>query len=450
VNAIAAFLTQHQLALWTIVAGAVSNSACAILGCFLVLRRMSLLGDAISHSVLPGIVVAFLLTGSLGGWPIFLAAVVLGLLTALLVQTLSGWGSVPEDVSMGIVFTSLFALGVFLLTNFARHVDLDPGCVLYGLIEFLPLDTVSLLGYEVPRAMGPLGIALLATVLFVTVFWKELKIASFDPDLASAMGIPALAVHYLLMAMVAVVTVAAFEVVGSVIVVAMLIVPPATAHLLTDRLDRMLAWSVLVAVVSAVLGYLAAAQLNTTVAGMMAVAAGCQFALAVVFAPHYGLLSKVAHNFAISLRIVGEDVVAMLYRAEEAASGSGGRRTTWGECARAAGSSVAAWLACPWLWRHRQIRFDRRFSPVLTERGREAARSLVRAHRLWESFLDENFQLPLDHLHEPAQRIEHYLGPQLQERVAAELRKPNLDPHGRKIPPLPSPLAPGDSPGANT
>ncbi|HWA98627.1 MAG TPA: metal ABC transporter permease, partial [Pirellulales bacterium] len=254
-SAAADWLANHDLALWTIVLGAITNVACAMLGCYLVLRRMSLMGDAISHAVLPGIVIGFLWSHSLVGWGVFLGAVALGLLTASLSHGLTSYARVPEDSSMGVVFTSLFALGVFLLTNLARNVDLDPGCVLYGLIEAAPLDTVSCWGVEIPRTLAPMLAALTLTCAFVVLFWKELKLSSFDPALATVMGLRANVVHYLLMAMVAIVTVASFEAVGSIIVIAMLVVPAATAHLLTDRLRSMMLVSVGVAVVSSVFGY---------------------------------------------------------------------------------------------------------------------------------------------------------------------------------------------------
>src|SRR5918994_3305172 len=159
------------LALGTVAVAAVCGVSCALLGCYLILRRMSLLGDAISHAVLPGIALAFLLTGQISAWPVFLGAMALGVLTAFLTHTIHSFGNVPEDASMGVVFTSLFAVGVILITHAAANVDLDPGCVLYGLIEFVPLDTVTLLGREVPRALQTMGPVVVATVLFVLLLW---------------------------------------------------------------------------------------------------------------------------------------------------------------------------------------------------------------------------------------------------------------------------------------
>jgi len=431
-------LARNPTALWTIAVGAAGNAGCAILGCYLVLRRLSLLGDAISHAVLPGIVVAFLLSGHFAGWPMLIGALAVGMLTTLLTETLHGAGKVPEDASMGVVFTSLFAAGVILITAAASRVDLDPGCVLYGLIEFTPLDTVDWFGWDVPRAFQSLSLALVCTLLFVSLLWKELKLAAFDPELATAVGINAQAMHYLLMGMVAVVTVASFEAVGSILVVAMLIVPAATAHLMSDRLGWMMVWAVGVAVVSAVAGYAIAAHpaINSSVAGMMAVAAGGQFSLAVFFAPRHGLLSKVFHNLSLSLRIASEDVLAVLYRAEELAT-AGQAVEPWRRPALRphSGGGFISWLALWRLGRRHQVAPAPAGAVELTESGRREAQSIVRSHRLWEAYLERHFDLPLDHLHEPAERLEHYIGPELQELLAEQLKTPAADPHGREIPP---------------
>lgn len=426
------FAMTDEIGRWTIALGIATNLPCAVLGCYLVLRRMSLLGDAISHAVLPGIALGFLIgvrfagegQARLGGPGVVVGAMAVGMLTAFLTHALSRLGKVPEDASMGVVFTSLFAIGVILITRAARDVDLDPGCVLYGLIEMEALDTVQVLGVEVPRSLGSLGLAGVLTAGFVGLLWKELKLVSFDPGLATAVGINAAVVHYALMAMVAGATVAAFEAVGSILVVAMLIVPAATAHLLTDRLGRMMLVASGVAVLSAGYGYLGAVRLNTSVAGMMSVVAGLLFAAAVVLGPRHGLLGKLLRTLGLSLRIVREDLLARLYRAEESnaapvASGHGG--------------PIAALAG--WQLRRRGLIETGRDAPGLTAAGRHEAGRLVRAHRLWESYLSANFDLPADHLHEPAERVEHYLGPALVDDLSTELDRPTSDPHGRSIPP---------------
>lgn len=426
---------EAELAFWAMFVGVVCNTCCALLGCYLVLRRMSLLGDAISHAILPGLVVAFLVTDTIAAGPIFIGALVCGLLTALLTQTLHRVAKVPEDSSMGVVFTSLFALGVVLLASIP-YAHIDQRCVFEGDIDFVGLNTEPLLGVPVPHVLRALLPAWGMTVLFIACFWKELKLSSFDPTLATAMGFSAALMHYLLMAMVAAVTVASFEAVGAILVVAMLIVPGATAHLLTDRLGRMMAWAVVVAVISAVGGYLLAYRLDTSVAGMMAVVAGGEFALAVFFAPRHGLLGKGLHNLRLSLRIVREDMLAMLYRLEERA-GSESSHARIGNCVRLTGGGLTPWLAIPQLRWKGDVRFHSGLCLALTDQGRRRAQSLVRSHRLWEAYLKEHFHLPADHLHEPASRVEHYIGPALQDRLAESLAERDHDPHGQAIPPSP-------------
>ncbi len=423
---------QRADAWWTILVGALVNVACGLLGCYLVLRRLSLLGDAISHAILPGLAVAFMLTGSRSVIPMFVGAMVVGVLTAVLSETIHRIAKVPEDASMGIVFTTLFAIGVILITRAARQVDLDPGCVLYGEILNVVLDKRSFLGIEMPAALLPLGGTLVVVVAFILLLHKELKIVTFDAHLATAMGINAIVVHYVLMAMVAATTVAAFESVGSILVVAMLIVPGATAHLLTDRLGWMLLLAAVHGVISAAGGYLLASHpaINTSVAGMMTVVAGAQFGLAVLLAPRYGLVSKWLHRASLALRIVREDVLAILYRWQEAARQQ--PLSTRDVSASLGGGpmpAVAIWL----LERARRLRRTAG-GLSLTPAGVEVARGLVRSHRLWELYLAKHFNLPLDHLHEPAMRMEHFIDERLREELVDAAPDASVDPHGRRIP----------------
>lgn len=412
-----------------LVVGIACNVSCALLGCYLVLRRMSLLGDAISHAVLPGLVLAFLFAGKLAVLPLFLGAMAVGVLTAALTQGLSGLGRVSEDASLGVVFTALFAIGVVLMNAFARSIDLDPDCIFNGRIEFAGIDTISIGGFEVPRSLLPVGLALLLTLLFVALFWKELKLCSFDPALASAIGYRPNLMHYALMGMVAMVTVSSFESVGSILVIAMLIVPPAAARLLSDRLAGMMAWSAALGALSAVLGLAGAWWLDTSTAGMMAVASGLLFVAALIFAPGRGIIERAWSRFRIGTRIASEDILATLYRAEE----EGKSALSAGECLKVAGRGrvgrISEWLLC----RSSEVE-DGPAGLRLTDRGRERARTLVRSHRLFESYLGEHFVLPLDHLHEPAERAEHYIGPALERELVEDLEAPKTDPHGRNIP----------------
>ncbi len=282
---------------WIVATGVLCAMACALIGNFLVLRQMSMMGDAISHAVLPGLAVAFLLTGSRASISMFLGAAAVGALTAVFTQWISHFGQVDRGAAMGIVFTTLFAAGLLLIAQAADHVDLDPGCVLYGAIELTPLDVLWELRWgetviKVPRSFAVLGGIFLFNLLFVLLFFKELRLSSFDPELATALGFSAKTMHYLLMIAVAVTAVAAFEAVGSIIVIAMLVVPGATAHLLTNRLGAMIGLSLALAAIAAAAGHLAALTIppwfgftETSTSGMMAVVAGLLFLLAAVFVP---------------------------------------------------------------------------------------------------------------------------------------------------------------------
>jgi len=261
---------------WAIATAAVVSAGCALVGTLLVVRRMSLLGDAISHAVLPGIVIAVLAGGRPGGVAVVVGAVAAALLTVWLTQSLRLHGGMAEDAGAGVVFTTMFAAGVLIITAAASRIDLDPSCVLYGILELVPFDTVMLLGREVPRAFVTgtvvLGILLAAGALT----WRQQIFTAFDPAAARAAGVPVGAVTLGLLAATALATVSSFEAVGAILVVAMLVVPAATAELLVHRLPWVMVVAVLVSTSSACLGYLAAWRFGTSAAGMIAVVLGLQ------------------------------------------------------------------------------------------------------------------------------------------------------------------------------
>ena len=428
IEAAGSVLGYDRISIWIVLTAVLVNIACALLGCLLVLRRMSLLGDAISHAILPGLALGFIFTHSRDMLPMLAGALAAGLLTAGLTQALHRLARVPEDAAMGVVFTSLFALGVLMIHQVAHDVDLDPGCVLYGVLEMIPLSSDP-----IPRQTVTMGIMCLAVIVFVTVLWKELKIVSFDPELAVAQGINANVIHYLLMAMVAAVTVAAFEAVGSILVVAMLIVPAATAYLLTDRLSVMMVLSASIGIATALLGRSYALHYDTSVPGMIAVAAGAFFALAVFLAPRHGVISKSVRQWRLQFRIVREDVLALLYRWQEM---SPGRSLGRADAALALGGG---WLPRLAIWSlERDGRVTRAAAPqsglTLTETGTRLAQTLVKSHRLWEAYLQKVLGFPADHLHASADRTEHFINENILDEVSAAVEYPRTDPHGKPIP----------------
>lgn len=278
-------------AAWIILTASLVGISCSIVGCFLILRRMAMLSDAISHTVLLGIVGAFLITHTVEGFPMLIGALVVGLLTTLLVQLLHNRG-VQADAAIGVVFTALFALGVLLISIYARNVHLDAQHALYGEITFVPFDTVNVVGLEIPIAVLFVGGVLVFNLLMLTLFYKELKLCAFDPAMATALGISAVAMHYVLMGMVSLTTVSAFSSVGVILVVGMLIVPGATAYLLTDRLGMMLLISSGIGVLSALLGYQASTWFNVSISGAMVSIAGILFTIALFVSPKHGILTR--------------------------------------------------------------------------------------------------------------------------------------------------------------
>jgi manganese/zinc/iron transport system permease protein len=220
-----------------------------------------------------------------------LGAGAVGVLTVFLTDVLNRHGRLQTDASIGVTFTWLFALGVILINRYAAHVDLDLDCVLYGEIIFAPFDTWRLNGVDLgPRSAWVLGGVTLANLAFVILFYRQLKICTFDPALAASLGIKVLVWHYALMSCVSVTAVSAFESVGAILVVAMLIAPANAAYLLTDRLSVMLVLACGIGVLSAAGGYALATWLDGAVAGAMAVVAGGCFALAALFSPSHGVL----------------------------------------------------------------------------------------------------------------------------------------------------------------
>ena len=441
-----------------VLTAALVSMSCAIPGVFLLLRRQSMMGDALSHTVLLGVVGAFLISHWMeqAGWiteetyvatkhtVMFVGAVVVGILSALLTEWIRKLGQVESSASLGVVFTTLFAIGLVAIRMAADNVHVDPECVLYGNLESVAMDTYG--NSDIPHAAIVSGIMLLINLGMTVLFYKEIQMSTFDPDSATALGVNATIVHYALMCVTAATLVLAFESVGSIIVIAMLIVPAATAHLLTDRLHTMIIISLVIGAVTAISGHVMAITLPSIVfsrlgfetvddantAGMMAVAVGMIFVVAMLFGPRHGAISKGFLRFRISFRIVMEDILGFLYRFEEmrTAETPALRLKVIGSSIGVGGLSLrfAAWSLT------RQGLITGRFDIALTESGRERAQGLVRSHRLWESYMSKHFNLEADHLHEAAARVEHFIDDEMRDKLADELDSPDQDPHGRGIP----------------
>ena len=266
---------------WVVLTGILVGITCGIAGVFLILRKMSMIADAISHTVLFGIVMAYIVTQTLNGFWMLVGAAFAGILTAYLVQLLQTSG-IQEDAAIGVVFTSLFAVGVLLITLFAGDVHLDVEHVLMGEIAFVPWDKWTFLSFTMPKAVWMLLIVLFINISFLILFYKEMKLSTFDPVYAATIGVPILILHYGFMTTISFTTVAAFDSVGAILVVAMLIGPAAPAYIISQTIKQMFFWSISFGVASAVIGYYAAKFLNTSIAGMMAATVGLLFIVVII------------------------------------------------------------------------------------------------------------------------------------------------------------------------
>ena len=313
-----------------ILVGCVVAASCALVGTFLVLRKMSLLGDAISHSVVPGIAVAFLLTGDRAPLPMFLGAGALGVLTVFLVEIFNRSRRLTEDASIGVVFPALFSVGVILISRYAAQVDLDLDCVLHGEIAYAPWDDLLVGAVSLgPKALWVNGFTLLLNLTVIGFFYKELKVSTFDAGLAAALGFSPIAIHYLLMTLVSVTVVGAFESVGAILVVAMLIVPPATAYLVTERLSLMLALGVVFGAISAIGGYALARAVDGSIAGSMATVSGALFFLALVAAPRHGAISRLLERRRLTSRMEAHLALRLIVEEGCRSPADLGRRFAW-------------------------------------------------------------------------------------------------------------------------
>jgi manganese/zinc/iron transport system permease protein len=275
-----------------VLTGVLTGISAALLGSFLILRGNAMLTDAISHSIVFGIIVVWLLTGQTSGPVQVLGAAVTGVLTVVLSELLARSRLVKMDAAIGLVFPALFAAGVILISINARNVHLDVDSVLLGEIGFVWLNTVALFGVDVPVAVATLGAVLVVNLTFVLVLWKELKLATFDAGLAAALGFLPGVLHYAILTLTSVTAVAAFDAVGAILFIAFVVVPPATAYLLTRRLWLMVMLAVGFSVAAVISGYFLALHWNVSIGGMMASMTGVWFTLALLFAPAQGLVAQ--------------------------------------------------------------------------------------------------------------------------------------------------------------
>ena len=445
----------NSLDTWIVVTAALTAMACSLPGLWLVLRRQSMMGDALSHTALPGVVISLLaVTGAQSlEWispdhvdfasqiALIVGAVMMGIVTTVLTEWLQNLAHVDGGTALGVIFTGLFAGGVVMVRVFTGDAHIDAECFLLGQLEAI-LDKVWYWNnYEIPQAACLTAILLVINLALTVIFFKELRLAAFDAELATTQGVNARAMHYAHMALTAATVTAAFQSVGSILVIALLVVPAVTALQLSWRLRTVVVLTLVAACLSAVLGQVMAKTIPAMVcgphgwsevrdassSGMVCVAAGLLFLIAAVCSPR-GLLVDGWGRLRLSWQIAEEDILGSLYRTEETERPAGEVPPRIG---------TTGWMEKLLLqrlkWRGLAL-----LTPGgeyhLTPAGQAHARDVVRRHRLWETYMQKHFALPDDHLHETAHRIEHYIDPSLQQALDTELDTPATDPHGKKIP----------------
>jgi len=310
-------MSAHQIDI--VILASLVSVACALPGVFLVLRKVALMSDAISHAILFGIVIAFFIVKNLSSPFLVVGAALTGVLTVVLTEILINSRKLKKDAAIGLVFPLLFSIGVILLTRFAGDVHLDTQCVLFGEIAFAPFTRMMIGGNDFgPQATWVISVVLFMNITFIIFFYKELKLTTFDPGLAVALGFYPAVINYIFMALISVTAVGAFESVGSILVVALMIAPPAAAYLLTDRLLHMLFFSAGIGVASALSGYGMAQILDASIAGSMATMSGVIFFLVFIFAPERGFITKMIVRKYKKWSFASETLAVHLLQAEYA------------------------------------------------------------------------------------------------------------------------------------
>ncbi len=412
-----------------LLAGVLVSTVCAVIGCFIILRRMAFLGDALAHSMLAGVVGGYLLMklafGVEASAPaMVVGAILAGFATVALIGFVSKVSRIKEDTAIGIMYTGIFAVGGLFASLFAKYIHLD-------LYHFVIGSVLVVSDAELWMMAGVSAFVLTMVILF----YRHLKIASFDPVMAASIGVPVLALEYLLTTCTALVVVSAVQIVGVVLVVGMLVTPAASAYLLCDRLSRMIWISSLFGAASFVIGYALSEYLNVAPAAAIIVVGTGLFLAVLTCAPRYGLIADWLRRRRAVPRQLVEDVLGCILRAPESK------------------------VALETVWRHIQVRPERVRRAVrslarsglldvengtvrLTEEGHRQAQRLVRAHRLWEAYLAQA-GAPREQLHQAADRLEHIRAPEAIDYLDDKLGHPLCDPHGSEIPEDDALTAPG-------
>ena len=408
---------QYEFIQRALVASVTIGISCGLIGTYIMLRRMSLIGDALAHAVLPGVVVSFMVAGK-SEIALFVGAVISGILTVLLIGFVNRNSRIKEDTSIGIIFTGAFALGILLVSQL-KQVHIDLSSYLFG--DVLGVST------------GDITLSLIIMIVIITciiVFYKQLLITSFDPTMAMTIGISTTLVHYMLMTLLSMSIVAGLQSVGVILIIAMLITPPATAYLLSDSLKKILILSALIGTIASAAGLYLSYHFNFASGASIVLVAVALFMLAFLFSPKEGVVTKLIRRRESTRLVLIEDVIKLAYRFED-----GGDKTQLTD--RIANELGISNHKTEWALRKLAemgliTGTNGRYS--LSEEGRKYAVRLVRTHRLWETYITREKVTDIEHVHPEAEKIEHLLPEELVDEIDEELGFPEKDPHGSRIP----------------
>jgi ABC-type Mn2+/Zn2+ transport system permease subunit/Mn-dependent DtxR family transcriptional regulator len=408
---------QYEFIQRALIASVTIGISCGLIGTYIMLRRMSLIGDALAHAVLPGVVISFMIAGK-GELSLFAGAVVSGIVTSLLIGFVNRNSKIKEDTSIGIIFTGAFALGVLLVSQL-KQVHIDLSSYLFG-------DVLGVSTGDIILSMAIMFVILICIILF----YKQLLITSFDPTMAMTIGISVTVVHYLLMSLLSMSIVAGLQSVGVVLLVAMLITPPATAYLLTNNLKKILVLSSLVGVISSVTGLYLSYHFNFSSGASIVLVAVVFFALAFIFSPKEGLLTRYFRRREAARIVMTEDVIKLSYRYRDLKSAAEIVEKISSELGFGTGKteSLIREITAKGLVESDNGGFK------LTEEGTKEALRLIRTHRLWETYITREHVTDIENIHSEAEKIEHVLPEELVDELDEELGFPEKDPHGSEIP----------------
>lgn len=420
------YLVEFQLSyghmIRPLIVGTLVAIVCSVIGCFIVLRGMSFLADAIAHSMLAGVIAGYLIIKVISGQEAHLGAMLIGAIlagiaTVAMVGFVTRFSRIKQDTAIGIMYTGIFALGAFAISirTIGSQIKIDIYHYIIGSVLSVPNEELWLL-------------AIVASIVLsvVLLFYRPLQLTSFDPIMAASLGIPVLAVEYLLTACTSLVVVSGVQIAGVILVVALIITPAATAYLLSDRLDRMILLSVVIGVTGFWLGFGLATLVGASPGPSVVVTMTFIFMTSLTFAPRYGLLADWIRKSSSIPQEIMEDVLGAVLRAK-------GKSVPISSIeANVTSRNMKIRRAITMLSRQELIEIEQD-KVRLTDEGRVEANRLVRAHRLWETYLNQT-GTPDTELHEKAHKLEHISDQATVEYLDDKLGHPISDPHGSVIP----------------